>query len=44
MNTVGLITGSASGLGQNIAEAVLGSGDGLVATAREGRSLAGPGL
>ena len=35
MNKVWLITGSASGLGRNIAEAVLESGDQLVATARD---------
>jgi NAD(P)-dependent dehydrogenase (short-subunit alcohol dehydrogenase family) len=35
MNTVLLVTGSASGLGRNIAEAVLESGDRLVATARD---------
>lgn len=33
MNKVWLVTGSASGLGRNIAEAVLESGDRLVATA-----------
>jgi NAD(P)-dependent dehydrogenase (short-subunit alcohol dehydrogenase family) len=44
MAKVWLITGSASGLGRNIAGAVLESGDRLVATAREGRSLAGPEL
>ena len=32
MNKVWLVTGSASGLGRNIAEAVLDSGDRLVAT------------
>src|SRR6202451_399421 len=32
---VWLVTGSASGLGRNIAEAVLASGDRLVATARD---------
>src|SRR5258707_15093826 len=35
MSKVWLITGSASGLGRNIAEAVLGSGHRLVATARD---------
>jgi NAD(P)-dependent dehydrogenase (short-subunit alcohol dehydrogenase family) len=35
MSKVWLITGSASGLGRNIAEAVLESGDHLVATARD---------
>jgi NAD(P)-dependent dehydrogenase (short-subunit alcohol dehydrogenase family) len=35
MAKVWLITGSASGLGRNIAEAVLASGDRLVATARD---------
>jgi len=39
MNKVWLITGSASGLGPNIAEAVLESGDRLVATARDPRRL-----
>src|ERR1700720_4115019 len=39
MNKVWLITGSASGLGRNIAEAVLESGDRLVATARDPRRL-----
>ena len=34
MDKVWLVTGSASGLGRNIAEAVLESGDRLVATAR----------
>jgi NAD(P)-dependent dehydrogenase (short-subunit alcohol dehydrogenase family) len=34
-----LVTGSASGLGRNIAEAVLASGDRLVATARDPRHL-----
>src|ERR1700726_3728467 len=37
---VWLVTGSASGLGRNIAEAVLASGDRLVATARNPRRLA----
>jgi NAD(P)-dependent dehydrogenase (short-subunit alcohol dehydrogenase family) len=32
MSKVWLVTGSASGLGRNIAEAVLASGDRLVAT------------
>jgi NAD(P)-dependent dehydrogenase (short-subunit alcohol dehydrogenase family) len=36
---VWLVTGSASGLGRNIAEAVLASGDRLVATARDTRRL-----
>src|SRR5579871_6620138 len=35
MSKVWLVTGSASGLGRNIAEAVLASGDRLVATARD---------
>lgn len=35
MSKVGLVTGSASGLGRNIAEAVLASGDRLVAAARD---------
>jgi NAD(P)-dependent dehydrogenase (short-subunit alcohol dehydrogenase family) len=35
MSKVWLVTGSASGLGRNIAEAVLASGDQLVATARD---------
>src|SRR5258708_19872040 len=35
MSKVWLVTGSASGLGRNIAEAVLISGDRLVATARD---------
>jgi NAD(P)-dependent dehydrogenase (short-subunit alcohol dehydrogenase family) len=35
MSKVWLITGSASGLGRNVAEAVLASGDRLVATARD---------
>jgi NAD(P)-dependent dehydrogenase (short-subunit alcohol dehydrogenase family) len=39
MSKVWLITGSASGLGRNIAEAVLASGARLVATAREPRRL-----
>src|SRR5260221_13941181 len=36
---VWLVTGSASGLGRNIAEAVLTSGDRLIATARDPRRL-----
>ena len=39
MSKVWLVTGSASGLGRNIAEAVLASGDRLVATARDPRRL-----
>ena len=39
MSKVWLVTGSASGLGRNIAEAVLASGDRLVATARDPRCL-----
>ncbi len=39
MSKVWLVTGSASGLGRNIAEAVLASGDQLVATARDPRRL-----
>jgi NAD(P)-dependent dehydrogenase (short-subunit alcohol dehydrogenase family) len=39
MSKVWLITGSASGLGRSIAEAVLASGDRLVATARDPRRL-----
>src|SRR5262249_633305 len=39
MSKVWLITGSASGLGRNIAEAVLACGDRLVATARDPRGL-----
>jgi NAD(P)-dependent dehydrogenase (short-subunit alcohol dehydrogenase family) len=39
MSKVWLITGSGSGLGHNIAEAVLASGDRLVATARDPRRL-----
>jgi NAD(P)-dependent dehydrogenase (short-subunit alcohol dehydrogenase family) len=39
MTKVWLVTGSASGLGRNIAEAVLASGDRLVATARVPRRL-----
>jgi NAD(P)-dependent dehydrogenase (short-subunit alcohol dehydrogenase family) len=40
MSKVWLVTGSASGLGRDIAEAVLASGDRLVATARDPRQLA----
>jgi NAD(P)-dependent dehydrogenase (short-subunit alcohol dehydrogenase family) len=39
MSKTWLVTGSASGLGRNIAEAVLASGDRLVATARDPRRL-----
>ena len=39
MNNVWLVTGSASGLGRNIAEAVLESGDRLVATERDTKRL-----
>ena len=39
MNKVWLVTGSASGLGRNIAEAVLESGDRLAATARDTKRL-----
>jgi NAD(P)-dependent dehydrogenase (short-subunit alcohol dehydrogenase family) len=39
MHKVWLVTGSASGLGRSIAEAVLESGDQLVATARDPRRL-----
>jgi NADP-dependent 3-hydroxy acid dehydrogenase YdfG len=39
INNVWLVTGSASGLGRNIAEAVLESGDRLVATARDTKRL-----
>ena len=39
MSKVWLVTGSASGLGRNIAEAVLASGQRLVATARNTRRL-----
>jgi NAD(P)-dependent dehydrogenase (short-subunit alcohol dehydrogenase family) len=39
MTKVWLVTGSASGLGRSIAEAVLASGDRLVATARDPRRL-----
>lgn len=39
MSKVWLVTGSVSGLGRNIAEAVLASGDRLIATARDPRRL-----
>jgi NAD(P)-dependent dehydrogenase (short-subunit alcohol dehydrogenase family) len=39
MSKVWLVTGSASGLGRNVAEAVLACGDRLVATARDPRRL-----
>ncbi len=39
MSKVWLVTGSASGLGRNIVEAVLAAGDRLVATARDPRRL-----
>jgi NAD(P)-dependent dehydrogenase (short-subunit alcohol dehydrogenase family) len=39
MSKIWLVTGSASGLGRTIAEAVLASGDRLVATARDPRRL-----
>ena len=39
MSKVWLVTGSANGLGRNIAEAVLASGDRLIATARDPRRL-----
>ena len=39
MSRVWLVTGSAGGLGRNIAEAVLAAGDRLVATARDPRRL-----
>jgi NAD(P)-dependent dehydrogenase (short-subunit alcohol dehydrogenase family) len=39
MSKVWLVTGSASGLGRYIAEAVLESGDRLIATARDPRRL-----
>src|SRR5580700_8718759 len=39
MSKVWLVTGSASGLGRNIAEAVLAAGDRLVATARDPKRL-----
>ena len=39
MDKVWLVTGSASGLGRSIAEAVLESGDQLVATARDTKRL-----
>ena len=40
MSEVWLVTGSASGLGRRIADAVLASGDRLVATARDPGRLA----
>ena len=40
MSRVWLVTGRASGLGRNIADAVLASGDRLVATARDPHRLA----
>src|SRR5580693_3484805 len=40
MSKIWLVTGSASGLGRHIAEAVLASGDRLLATARDPRRLA----
>src|SRR6516164_7297031 len=39
MSKVWLVTGSGSGLGRNIAQAVLASGDSMVATARDPRQL-----
>jgi NAD(P)-dependent dehydrogenase (short-subunit alcohol dehydrogenase family) len=39
MSKVWLVTGSATGLGRNIAEALLASGDRLVATARDPRRM-----
>jgi NAD(P)-dependent dehydrogenase (short-subunit alcohol dehydrogenase family) len=39
MSKTWLVTGSASGLGRNIAEAVLAAGDRLVATARDPKRL-----
>ena len=39
MSKVWLVTGSASGLGRDISEAVLASGDRLLATARDPRRL-----
>lgn len=39
MSKVWLVTGSASGLGRNIKEAILESGDQLVATARDPKRL-----
>ena len=39
MNNICLVTGSANDLGRNIAEAVLESGDRLVATARDTKRL-----
>jgi NAD(P)-dependent dehydrogenase (short-subunit alcohol dehydrogenase family) len=41
MSKVWFVTGSARGLGRNIAEAVLASGDRLVATARDPDRLEG---
>ena len=41
MSKVWLVTGSASGLGRHVAEAVLASGDRLLATARDLRGVAG---
>src|SRR5208282_313562 len=41
MSKVWLVTGSASGLGRNIAEAVLVAGDRLIATGRDPRRLEG---
>ena len=41
MSKVWLVTGSASGLGRNIADAVLASGERLVATARDPSRLEG---
>jgi NAD(P)-dependent dehydrogenase (short-subunit alcohol dehydrogenase family) len=39
MSKVWLVTGSASGVGHSFAEAVLASGDRLIATARDPRRL-----
>ena len=39
MSKIWLVTGTAIGLGRNIAEAVLASGDRFVATARDPRRL-----
>ena len=39
MSKVWLVTGSGSGLGRNIAQAVLATGDSMVATARDPRQL-----
>ena len=39
MSKIWLVTGSASGLGRSVAEAILASGDRLVATARDPRRL-----